>query len=114
MNSTQRIILGILAAAMIAVGIIAAIAQWPQPFFPIVLRAGLVLFACWLAWPQLTGGRWQAPMAFVVVGILIVGALAARPRMLPIILVVIVGAAIVHVTLRSIIRATGRPPKRDD
>jgi putative Ca2+/H+ antiporter (TMEM165/GDT1 family) len=110
----QRLILGILAAAMVAVGVIAVFAQLTHPLFPIVMRAGFVLLACWLAWPQLTQGRWRSSLAFVFGGILVVAILAARPRMLPIILAIIACAAVVHVALRSIIRAAGKPPRRKE
>ena len=67
-------------------------------------RIGLLLAALWLAWPTLRKPAHWLPPGFAVLGILVLGILAAQPRTI-FVLAPVFGALLV---LASIVRAIRR------
>lgn len=112
MGNTQRALLGILGLVLTAgaaVGLLAGNEQ--HPALPIVLRVGLILLVIWLAWPQLTGGAWKFSLLVASLAIGLIVLTAARPRLLPVILAVIVIAAILNLAFRQVIKFLGESRK---
>lgn len=107
MGKLQQQILGVIAIATVAVTATALLLGSTQPLFSIGLRAGLVLLAIWIAWPQLQRGEWKASLVVGLIAIGIVVFLAARPKSLPIVAIVLIGLFIVHVIFRNAIKFLG-------
>lgn len=92
----SRTLLGICAGAMTVVGLIGWFTEsWPV-FYNSLLRAGILLLGVWLAFPQLTEGRWKLTAGLGMIGLLLVVILASRPRLLPLVVVFLVTLYVLH------------------
>ena len=97
--------------ALISVFPLAAVtSSWStaqQSFWVAVLfRVGLLLAASGFAAPQLRGLSHRAPPTVWVAGLVILLAIAIRPRLIPVVALIVAAAAAVHFGLRWIGRGT--------
>ncbi len=103
-RNMQRLLLGICACAMIVVGTIGWYADsWPV-FFNSMLRAGILLFGVWLAYPQMTRGRWRVTVGVGIAAIVVVALLAARPRLIPVVVVFLIVLAALQTIIPRLFR----------
>ncbi|HMP78115.1 MAG TPA: hypothetical protein PKD54_01565 [Pirellulaceae bacterium] len=97
-------LLGIFAMLMMVVGTIGWWADhWPV-FFNSMLRAGILLFGVWLAYPQLTGGRWKATAGITLLIGLLILLLASRPRLIPVVVIMLAAIFLLHSALPKLMR----------
>ncbi len=103
----QQLIVAIAAGAMLLTAfamLISGRAEANYVMTSVLVRVGLVLFTISLAWPTLVHLSGRIPViviAMVVGGIVII---AIRPRLLPIIAVLVVAGLAVHFILRGVSR----------
>jgi hypothetical protein len=121
--SARRIILGVIATAMLLV----AGALWlsgragiDSALMSVLVRVGIVLLTIFVAWPTLAKLQGRLPAIVTVTLLVAILFVAIRPKLLPIAIALVVAILVVHFGFRIAARQfgagsdtpQGRPPAR--
>ena len=109
MNKWQRHVLGAVGLLLVLGLGLALLMNRTEPAVSIGFRVGWTLLAIWLALPQLQNGQWKGSVLVALGIVALVILIAARPRLLPAVLGILILLAIVQFIFRYVTRKLKNP-----